>query len=91
MYWSLMDRATERGSRLFDFGRSKRGTGAFDYKLSWGFEPETLHYQFHLVKGRELPNVNPLNPKFRVMVETWKRLPLPVANLLGPVIARQIG
>jgi FemAB-related protein (PEP-CTERM system-associated) len=91
MYWSLMDRATERGARLFDFGRSKRGTGAFDYKLSWGFQPETLHYQFHLVRGTALPNVNPLNPKYRVMVETWKRLPLPVANLLGPVIARQIG
>jgi hypothetical protein len=50
-----------------------------------------LHYQFHLVRGRDLPDVNPLNPKYRVMVETWKRLPLPVANLLGPVIARQIG
>jgi FemAB-related protein (PEP-CTERM system-associated) len=62
MYWSLMDRAGERGARVFDFGRSKRGTGAFDYKLGWGFEPEALHYQFHLVRGRELPNVNPLNP-----------------------------
>ncbi|QQP88710.1 FemAB family PEP-CTERM system-associated protein [Skermanella sp. TT6] len=91
MYWSLMDRATERGARLFDFGRSKRGTGAFDYKLGWGFEPRALHYQFHLVRGRELPEVNPLNPKYRAMVETWKRLPLPVANLMGPVIARQIG
>ncbi|EWY41268.1 peptidoglycan bridge formation protein FemAB [Skermanella stibiiresistens SB22] len=91
MYWSLMDRATERGARLFDFGRSKRGTGAFDYKLGWGFTPRSMHYQFHLVRGRELPNVNPLNPKYRVMVETWKRLPLPVANLMGPVLARQIG
>ena len=69
MYWSLMDRATERGARLFDFGRSKRGTGAFDYKLSWGFQPETLHYQFHLVRGTELPNVNPLN---RNTVLWWK-------------------
>jgi FemAB-related protein (PEP-CTERM system-associated) len=91
MYWSLMDNATERGARLFDFGRSKRETGAFDYKLSWGFQPEALHYQFHLVRGHDLPNINPLNPKYRVMVETWKRLPLRIANLLGPVIARQIG
>jgi FemAB-related protein (PEP-CTERM system-associated) len=91
LYWSLMERGARRGAARFDFGRSKRGTGAFDYKLHWGFEPEPLAYQFHLVRRRDLPNVNPLNPKYRLMVETWKRLPLPVANRLGPLIARQLG
>ena len=91
LYWSLMERGARRGAARFDFGRSKRGTGAFDYKTHWGFEPEPLSYQFHLVKRSDLPNVNPLNPKYRLMVETWKRLPLPVANRLGPLIARQLG
>ncbi|MCW2240894.1 FemAB family XrtA/PEP-CTERM system-associated protein [Azospirillum canadense] len=91
MYWTLMCRAAERGCTVFDFGRSKRGTGAFDYKTYWGFEPEALHYQYHLVRRRDLPNVNPLNPKYRLMVEAWKRLPLSFATALGPHIARQLG
>jgi FemAB-related protein (PEP-CTERM system-associated) len=89
-YWRLMGRAVERGCKIFDFGRSKRGTGAFDYKTYWGFEPSPLHYQFHLVRRQSLPEINPLNPKYRLMVDTWKKLPLAVANTLGPAIARQI-
>ena len=90
LYWRLMGRAVERGCRIFDFGRSKRGTGAFDYKTYWGLAPKPLHYQFHLVRRAELPEINPLNPKYRLLVESWKKLPLPIANTLGPMIARQI-
>ena len=39
MYWDLMQAAAARGCRLFDFGRSKLGTGAYDFKKNWGFEP----------------------------------------------------
>jgi FemAB-related protein (PEP-CTERM system-associated) len=91
MYWEVMRRAGERGLRIFDFGRSKRGTGAFEFKKHWGFEPETLHYQFHLRHGASVPDINPLNPKFRLFVALWKRLPLPVANLLGPPIVKHLG
>lgn len=91
LYWSLMERAVARGALVYDFGRSKRGTGSFDYKTYWGFTPEPLHYAFHLVGKTELPDVNPLNPKYRLMIETWQRLPLAIANAVGPVIARQIG
>ena len=91
MYWEVMRRAGERGLRVFDFGRSKRGTGAFEFKKHWGFEPETLHYEFHLRHGASVPDINPLNPKFRMFVALWKRLPLPVANLLGPQIVKHLG
>lgn len=91
MYWEVMRRACERGYRLFDFGRSKRGTGAFDFKKNWGFSPEPLHYQFVMRRGGKPPEINPLNPKFRIFVETWKRLPLPVANAIGPRIIRYLG
>ena len=91
LYWSLMERALARGALLYDFGRSKRGTGSFDYKTYWGFAPEPLHYAFHLVGTSSLPDINPLNPKYRLMIETWRRLPLGVANMIGPMIARQIG
>jgi FemAB-related protein (PEP-CTERM system-associated) len=91
LYWSLMERAVARGALVYDFGRSKRGTGSFDYKTYWGFAPEPLHYAFRLVRKTDLPDVNPLNPKYRLMIETWRRLPLAIANAIGPVIARQIG
>ncbi len=88
MYWEVMRRACERGYRLFDFGRSKLGTGAYDFKRFWGFEPTPLTYQFRLAAGRAIPDLNPLNPKLRLFVELWKRLPLGVATRLGPAIVR---
>jgi FemAB-related protein (PEP-CTERM system-associated) len=91
LYWSQMRRAVDRGARLFDFGRSKFGTGSFDYKTFWGFKPRELQYHVKLVKRRDLPDVNPLNPKYRRMIDTWKRLPPWVANRLGPLIARGLG
>lgn len=91
MYWEVMRRAVERGHRTFDFGRSKQGTGAFDFKRHWGFEPEPLHYEYKLLKTDEIPSVNPLNPKYRMFIAAWKRLPLPVANAIGPRLARNFG
>ena len=91
MYWEVMRRAAERGYRLFDFGRSKIGTGSYSFKKNWGFEPAPLHYRFKLSPGAAIPEHNPLNPKYRLFIAAWKRLPLPVANLLGPHIVRGIG
>ena len=91
MYWAQLGRAADRGLRVFDFGRRKRGTGSFDYKTYWGFAPEPLSYQYRLMTRNDLPEINPLNPKYRLMVGAWRRLPLTVANLLGPLVARQIG
>ena len=91
MYWEVMRRAAARGYRLFDFGRSKLGTGAFAFKHNWGFEPERLHYRYRLAPGAEIPDHNPMNPKYRLFIAAWKRLPLPVANLLGPPIVRGLG
>ncbi|MEM7226386.1 MAG: FemAB family XrtA/PEP-CTERM system-associated protein [Pseudomonadota bacterium] len=91
MYWEVMRRACEDGIRVFDFGRSKRGTGAFSFKKHWGFEPEALHYEYKLLKASEIPSVNPLNPKYRLYIALWKRLPLAMANRIGPVVARALG
>lgn len=91
MYWEVMRRAAARGVRLFDFGRSKAGTGAFAFKKNWGFTPTSLAYRFALAAGESFPEINPLNPKYRLMIAAWKRLPLPVANLLGPILVRGVG
>ncbi|MFO1190475.1 MAG: FemAB family XrtA/PEP-CTERM system-associated protein [Alphaproteobacteria bacterium] len=91
MYWEVMRRAADRGYRLFDFGRSKQGTGAFSFKKNWGFVPEPLQYQYYLRRGDSLPEINPLNPKYRMAIAIWKRLPLPLTKLLGPTIVRNLG
>ena len=88
MYWALMNHAARRGCRRFDFGRSKRGTGACEFKRGWGMRETPLAYKYFLVRSRQAPNLNPLNPKYRLLVETWKRLPLSLTKWIGPRIVR---
>ncbi|MBV8687896.1 MAG: FemAB family PEP-CTERM system-associated protein [Alphaproteobacteria bacterium] len=87
MYYALMRHAVRRGCTRFDFGRSKLGTGAFAFKKNWGFEPQPLVYA---VKG-EARETNPLSPRYRLQVAAWKKLPLWLANRLGPPLARGLG
>lgn len=91
MYWDLMRRACERGIRVFDYGRSKVGTGSYSFKKNWGFEPEPLHYQYHLVRAKEMPNVSPTNPKYQRFIKAWQRMPLGLTRLIGPMIAKNLG
>lgn len=91
VYWDLMERAAERGMTRFDFGRSKAGTGSYDYKRYWGFDPSPLAYQYHLIRAGEMPDVNPNNPKYARFVATWQKLPFGVTKRLGPLLARQLG
>jgi FemAB-related protein (PEP-CTERM system-associated) len=92
MYWEVMRRAhRERGATSFDFGRSKLDTGAFAYKKNWGFEPQPLHYCYRLAEGAAIPENNPNNPKYKLFIAAWKKLPVPVANLLGPPLVRGLG
>ncbi len=90
-YWELMRRACERGCRVFDYGRSKRGAGSFAFKKNWGFEPQPLHYEYKLFKGKSIPQNNPSNPKYRAVIGLWRRLPRTVVNAIGPSIVRNLG
>ncbi len=91
MYWEVMRRACERGYRVFDFGRSKVGTGSYDFKRYWGFEPMPLVYEYRLGIAKNIPDNSPLNPKYRLFIEVWKRLPLPLTKLLGPIVVKGTG
>ena len=91
MYWEVMRRACERGYRLFDFGRSKVDTGAYAFKKNWDFEPVPLVYEFLPVARAGIPDVNPLNPKYQAMIAAWRKMPLGLTKVLGPMIVRSIG
>ncbi|MDP3834872.1 MAG: FemAB family PEP-CTERM system-associated protein [Hydrogenophaga sp.] len=90
-YWELMRLACARGLRVFDYGRSKEGTGPYAFKRNWGFEPTPLHYEYRLYKRESIPQNNPANAKYKLLIATWRRLPLGVANWLGPFIVRNLG
>ncbi|SFR83392.1 FemAB family XrtA/PEP-CTERM system-associated protein [Sphingomonas jatrophae] len=91
MYFALMRHARERGCTSFDFGRSKVGTGAAAFKRNWGFEAVPLAYASRTAAGEAKREINPLSPKYRMQVALWQKLPLRVANLLGPGISRGLG
>jgi FemAB-related protein (PEP-CTERM system-associated) len=91
MYFALMRHARDRGCTRFDFGRSKAGTGPAAFKKNWGFEAQPLTYFKRTADGMAPRDVNPMSPKYRLMVATWQRLPLWVANVAGPWLARGLG
>jgi FemAB-related protein (PEP-CTERM system-associated) len=88
MYWSLLCYGMEHGFTIFDFGRSKKGSGSYDFKRHWGFEPTPLHYQYQLIRQRSVPDLNPKNPKFSLAIEAWKRMPLWLSQRIGPALVR---
>ena len=90
-YWELMRRACAAGLKVFDYGRSKQGTGSYSFKKNWGFEPAPLHYEYQLYKREAIPQNNPSNAKYKLMIATWRRLPIGVANWLGPFVVRSLG
>lgn len=87
MYWELMKHARATGCARFDFGRSKVGSGAFAFKKNWGFTPEPVRYWTHGAKRSLSPN----DAKYQRKIEMWKKLPLSVANVIGPLISRGLG
>ncbi len=90
-YWELMRHACGKGVRLFDFGRSKVGTGPYAFKKNWGFTPQPLAYEYRLYRRDSVPQNNPMNPRYRLFIALWRRLPRSVANALGPHIVRNLG
>ncbi len=88
MYYDLMRWGGQNGYRIFDFGRSKRVKGSYDFKAHWGMMERELPYEIHLVKGKNLPDYSPANPVFRLPILLWQRLPFALARALGPHLIR---
>ncbi len=91
MYYELMLHARRRGCSHFDFGRSKTGSGAYEFKRNWGFEPEPLGYASWTAPGTDARDADPTSAKHALQIAIWRRLPLALANRFGPLIARGLG
>jgi FemAB-related protein (PEP-CTERM system-associated) len=90
LYGCVLEHACKEGFRVFDFGRSSPDSGTFRFKQQWGAVPVPLYWYYWLASGEALPDLSPRNPRYELAIKMWKRLPLLVANQLGPLIAPSI-
>ena len=90
LYSSVLNYACQAGFRVFDFGRSTPGSGTYAFKEQWGARPVQLTWYYWLSKRDSPPDLSPSNPRYRLAVSAWQRLPLFVSQRLGPSISRSI-
>jgi serine/alanine adding enzyme len=90
LYWNIIQRAASTSGAVLDFGRSTPDEGTFKFKEQWGAKPLPLCWEYQLLSGTVLPNASPTNPKFKLAISLWQKLPVAVANRVGPVIVRSI-
>jgi hypothetical protein len=90
LYWEVLKAAVEKGYTIFDFGRSTRDGGTYRFKKQWGAVEYPFYWHYWLRHGPELRQLNPTSAKFRVAVKLWQRLPLSLANRLGPALVKSL-
>ncbi len=88
--WEVIKYAAGLGYRYCDFGRSTVDTGPYYFKESWGGELKPLYWQYYLNNGAKIPNLSPSNSKYNFAISIWKKLPVSIANLIGPKIVKYI-
>lgn len=90
MYHHILHHCIDRGFHYFDFGRSTKNAGTYRFKKQWGSTPVEHFWYTWRPEDEDAPELNPDNPKFKLMIAVWKRLPLMVANLIGPHIVKNL-
>lgn len=90
LYWQVLQLAIKKGYQYFDFGRSTKGAGTYRFKKQWGAEAKPLFWHYWLSKDTELPGLNPSNPKYSLVINIWKRLPIKITQWIGPHIVKFI-
>lgn len=91
MYRKILDFAISNNFNFFDFGRSTQDAGTYKFKKQWGALPY-LHYWYKVLpqNSAQAPELNPDNPKFALMIAIWKKLPIGITKIIGPLIIRNI-
>lgn len=90
LYWTSLKFACERGYRVFDFGRSTPEKGTYRFKEQWGAKPVQLYWYYWMRNEGPLPELNPENPKYRIAINAWKKLPISLTRLIGPSIVKNL-
>ncbi len=90
LYWSMLRFGCVNHFKIFDFGRSTFGEGTYQFKEQWGAKPVQLYWHYWIKNGHPLPELNPKNPKYRLAISLWKRLPVSLTKLIGPSVVKNI-
>lgn len=88
LYWNILKSAIESKHKYFDFGRSSKDAGTLRFKKQWGAEEEQLYWHYTFPEGKSIPIFNHSNKKYQLMINTWKKMPVALCNLLGPHIIK---
>lgn len=90
LYWELLRQACNSGYKIFDFGRSTQDAPTYRFKKQWGAESKQLYWHYWLRDGGDPPKINPDNPKYRLVIGVWQRMPVWLTRLLGPGIVKYL-
>lgn len=90
LYWEVLKFAVDQSYEIFDFGRSSKDASTFKFKKQWGAKPYPLYWHHWVPNGQDLPQVNPNNPKYRLLISVWKKLPVKLAEFIGPMVVKNI-
>jgi FemAB-related protein (PEP-CTERM system-associated) len=90
LYWKMIERACEQGFNLYHLGRSTKDSNTMDFKSKWQAEPHQLYWDYILVNRDSLPEINVDNPKYRLLINTWRHLPVKLTQIIGPLFAKYI-
>lgn len=90
LYWSVLKFACEKRFTIFDFGRSTAGESTYKFKEQWGAVPSPMVWSYWVHDEAKVPELSPRNPKYQLAIGIWKRLPLPVTQMLGPRIIKNL-
>ena len=90
LYWEMIKDACERGFLSYHLGRSTVESGGESFKKKWNAESRQLYWHYFMPNGKELPQLNTGNPRFQIAINIWRKLPLAVTRLLGPLISGSI-
>ena len=91
LYWEAIKSAVERGCQRFDFGRSTANSGNHTYKKRWGAVDAPIFWQY-FSHGEHEPTLatGDSSKTFNLAVNVWKRMPVGIANYIGPTIRKDI-
>ena len=84
LYWHMLETASELGCTRFDMGRSVEGSGNLNFKKNWCASVSPLSYNYGLRTLKDVPFADPRNPRYRLAIDLWQRLPLRLTRSLGP-------
>jgi serine/alanine adding enzyme len=90
LYWEVLKFSIEQGATTFDFGRSSRGGGTYNFKRQWGAQERQLHWHYWLRDPTDTPGLTVDNPKYQVAIAIWQKLPVWVTKIIGPQVVKYL-